>query len=162
MHWEFWAQLAALCLLINLDFASSQNLYFNGRFPQQKSNDPGFPVRLTWASSSVYVPFQGSGGITVSLSSTSATGSSQIELRIDSKLVESATVNTTAPSTVSVPIMGSGSHLACRDENNGGPVWGSHSQQRVFGWAQVGTNSICMSHWHRSTLEVACTMTQHF
>ncbi|CAL8464289.1 g3824 [Coccomyxa elongata] len=42
---------------------------------------------------------------------TSATGSSQIELRVDSKLVESATVNSTAPSTVSVPIMGSGSHL---------------------------------------------------
>ncbi len=97
--------------MINVNVASSQNLYFNGRFPQQKSNEAGFPVRLTWASSSVYVPFQGSGGITVSLSSTSATGSSQIELRLDSKLVESATVNSTTPSTVSVPIMGSGSHL---------------------------------------------------
>lgn len=45
------------------------------------------------------------------MSSTSATGSSQIELRIDSKLVESATINSTTPSNVSVTIMGSGSHL---------------------------------------------------
>ncbi|BDA49842.1 probable acetylxylan esterase / glucomannan deacetylase [Coccomyxa sp. Obi] len=111
MHWAFWTQLAALCTVNILDFASSQNLYFNGRFPQQKSNQPAFPVRLAWASSSVYVPFQGSGSVTVSLSSTSATGSSQIELRIDSKLVESATVNSTSPLTVSVPILGSGSHL---------------------------------------------------
>ncbi|EIE18637.1 hypothetical protein COCSUDRAFT_45133 [Coccomyxa subellipsoidea C-169] len=45
------------------------------------------------------------------MSSTSETGSSQFELRVDSKLVESATINSTTSRNVSVPIMGQGSHL---------------------------------------------------
>lgn len=111
MHRAWRSHLVAFALVLTLRFASGQYLYFNGRFPEQKSNTPAFPQTLTWASSSVYIPFQGSGDVTVALSSTSETGSSQIELRVDSKLVESATINSTTSRNVSIPILGTGSHL---------------------------------------------------
>ncbi len=111
MHRACWSQIAAFALVCTLQIASGQYLYFNGRFPALKSNAPAFPQTLAWASSSVYVPFQGSGDVTVAMSSTSETGSSQFELRVDSKLVESATINSTTSRNVSVPIMGQGSHL---------------------------------------------------
>lgn len=111
MYRSCWVHLAVTSFVGVLAVASGQNLYFNGRFLPQSSNAPAFPQRMSWASSSVYVPFQGSGDVTVSVSSTTAMGSNQLELRLDSKLVESATVNSTTPRNVSIPVMGPGSHL---------------------------------------------------
>jgi hypothetical protein len=65
---------------------------------------------MTWASTSVFVPFQGSGNVTVALSQVPGTGPSQFELRVDGRLLESATTNSTSPVKVTIPVMGGGLH----------------------------------------------------
>lgn len=101
--------LVALVFLAVLAASSAQELSFNGRFEPPHS-DGVFPQRMTWASTSVFVPFQGSGNVTVSLSQVPQTGPSKFELRVDGKLVNSATTNSSVPVNVTLPIMGGGVH----------------------------------------------------
>jgi hypothetical protein len=101
--------ITGICVILVLGSAHGQQLTFNGRFAPP-GNNAVFPQRLTWASTTVYVPFQGSGNVTVSMSQVPQTGTSQLELRIDGKLLESATTNSTEPVNVSIPVLGSGSH----------------------------------------------------
>ena len=97
---------AAALLLCNLATAQQPQLSFNGRF-QPNSNGAAFPQRFGFASTTVYVPFSGE-NITVALAGVG--GRSQLELRVDSKLLESASTDTSEPKNITIPFLGSGMH----------------------------------------------------
>ena len=65
--------------------------------------------RFTWASTSVYVPFVGQ-NVTVALARTPDSGPSQFELRVDGKLLESATTDSASPKNITIPFVGDGAH----------------------------------------------------
>ena len=64
---------------------------------------------MTWASTTVSISFTGA-AVTVEVAQVPNTGSSQLELRVDGHLVESATTDTTQPKNISIPYVGTGTH----------------------------------------------------
>ena len=64
---------------------------------------------MTWASTTVSVSFSGA-SVAVEVAQVPGTGSSQLELRVDGHLLESATTDTTQPQNISIPYLGTGTH----------------------------------------------------
>lgn len=57
----------------------------------------------------MYVPFVGE-NVTVALARAPNSGSSHFELRVDGKLLESATTDSAAPKNITIPFVGDGTH----------------------------------------------------
>ena len=57
----------------------------------------------------MYVPFVGQ-NVTVALARAPSGGPSQFELRVDGKLLESATTDSTTSKNITIPYVGDGSH----------------------------------------------------
>ena len=57
----------------------------------------------------MYVPFVGQ-NVTVALARAPNSGPSHFELRVDGKLLESATTDSTTPKNITIPYVGDGSH----------------------------------------------------
>ncbi|CAK0784600.1 hypothetical protein CVIRNUC_007804 [Coccomyxa viridis] len=83
--------------------ALGQNLTFNGRFANTNAI---FPQTLSWAASSIELTFQGARTVTIALSKVPGTGSSQIEIRVDSKIFGTTSTGSTTPKNVSIPVEG--------------------------------------------------------
>ncbi len=97
------AVLYSLCAVLVV----GQQVSYNGRFAKV-SNGAAFPQRFSWAASYIYIPFQDAQNITIAFSRVEGTGPSQFEIRVDTRLVESATSTSISPENVTVALAGSG------------------------------------------------------
>lgn len=86
-----------------VSIALGQQLTFNGRFANTNSI---FPQTLSWAASSIELTFQGARSVTIAFSKVPGTGSSQIEVRVDSKIIGTTSTSSILPKNVSIPLDG--------------------------------------------------------